>query len=103
MIKARTALHPSIGACAAAALISLLGATLAASTYAVVFYIAAAVTRLAGSAAVAGLVFGCTRVVCETRLAVLNLAEEAELAQSRYRTMDKNLSGQTEEHHKRSS
>lgn len=101
LIQALTAFHMAIGAFAAAALISLLGATLAAPIHAMVSYIAAAVALTAGSAAVGGLVFGCTLVVRETRLAVLNLTEEAELAQSRYRSVSKDPGGQTEEQPKR--
>ena len=69
----------SLGSFAAAALISLFGAVFTASSLHLAFNFIVLLGLLSGTVGVAGLVFGCTLMVEETRLAIQNLAEEAEL------------------------
>jgi hypothetical protein len=80
VVKALTAFYFAIGCFAVAALVSLIGATLASSEYQFVFRGAAGAGLVIGTLAVGALATGCTLLVVETRLAVINLAEEAELA-----------------------
>jgi hypothetical protein len=69
----------SLGSFVAAALISLIGSVFTVSGLHPAFEIFALLGLLSGTVGVAGLVFGCTMMVRETRLAIQNLAEEAEL------------------------
>jgi|SRR5262249_50472409 len=80
VVTALTAFYFAIGSFAVAALISLAGAALASSEFQFGFRAAAGAGLVIGSLAVAALATGCTLLVVETRLAVINLAEEAELA-----------------------
>ena len=76
--------YSALGSFAASAIISVLGAALVyyGSTFA--FHTVAAIALAIGTFSVAALIGGCWYMVRETRLAVQNLAEEAELAMARY-------------------
>jgi hypothetical protein len=65
-----------------AALVSLIGAALASSQYQVGFRAAAVSGLIIGTLGVSALATGCTFLVVESRLAVIGLAEEEELARS---------------------
>lgn len=80
VVTALTAFYFAIGSFAVAALVSLIGAALASSEYQFGFRAAAGAGLAIGGLAVGALAIGCTLLVVETRLAVINLAEEAELA-----------------------
>jgi hypothetical protein len=76
LLTALRILYASLGAFAACALISVLGAVIAFYGYSVLFKIAALAALITGLAAVVGLVSGCVVMVAETRLALL-AADEA--------------------------
>lgn len=70
----------SIGSFATAALISLLGSVVTVSPWQVGSRAVAFLGLLSGTVGVAGLVIGCAIMAQETRLAVRDLAEEAQLS-----------------------
>ena len=78
-------MYASLGAFAAAALISVLGSAMAFYGQQLAFRAAAVAGLAIGVFGVTGLAFGCLLMVRETKLALQNIAEEAELARSRYR------------------
>jgi Protein of unknown function (DUF2721) len=73
----------SLGSFAASALLSLFGSVLTVSAWQVGSTVIALLGLLSGTAGVVGLVSGCTIMVQETRLAVRNLEEEAQLFPTR--------------------
>jgi hypothetical protein len=77
VLRALKFFYMSLGSFAAAALISLFGSVF--TGLHLVFNFIALLGLLSGTVGVAGLVFGCTIMVQETRLALQNLAEETEL------------------------
>ena len=79
VLRALKFFYMSLGSFAAAALISLFGSVFTAAGPHLVFNFIALLGLLSGTVGVAGLVFGCTIMMQETRLAIQNLAEEAEL------------------------
>jgi hypothetical protein len=83
LVRALTAFYFAIGSFATATLVSLVGAALASSEYQLGFRAAAGTGLVIGILAVTGLATGCTLLVVETRLAVIQLTEEAELARGR--------------------
>ena len=85
LLHALRTFYTSLGSFAAAALVSLVGATLVASTHHIVFQIATWLALACGVVGVTGLVIGCSLLVHETRLAVLNVSEEAALLRERYK------------------
>lgn len=85
LVRAMKYFYGAIGAFAAASLVSLLGATPAASEYRLPFAAIVGVSFVAGSVGFVGLVVGCSLLVNETRLALRTLSEEAELAKSWFR------------------
>ena len=70
----------SIGSFATAALISLLGSVVTVSPWQVGSRAVAFLGLLSGTVGVAGLVIGCAIMAQETRLAVKDLVEEAQLS-----------------------
>jgi uncharacterized protein DUF2721 len=80
LFRALRIIYGSLGAFAAAALISVLGSALAFYDQKLMFHAAAVVGLAIGVFGVTGLVYGCVLMVQETRLALRNIAEEAELA-----------------------
>jgi hypothetical protein len=78
VLRALTLFYLSLGSFAAAALISLFGSVFTASGQQFSFNFIALLGLLAGTVGVAGLVFGCTTMMRETRLAIKNLEEEAQ-------------------------
>src|SRR5438876_6380216 len=79
VLRALKFFYMSLGSFAAAALISLFGSVFTAAGLHLVFSFIALLGLLSGTVGVAGLVFGCTIMMQETRLAIQNLEEEAEL------------------------
>ena len=79
VLRALRFFYMSLGSFAAAALISLFGSAFTAAGPHLVFTSIAVLGLLSGTVGVAGLVFGCTIMVQETRLAIQNLAEETKL------------------------
>jgi hypothetical protein len=84
LFKALRILYASLGAFAAAALISVAGSAMAFYGQHLAFRIAAVTGLATGVFGVTGLVSGCTFMVRETQLALQNIAEEAEWAHKRY-------------------
>jgi hypothetical protein len=82
LVRALKYFYGAIGSFAAASLVSILGASLAATEFKMSFAAIAGVSFVAGAIGVAALVVGCTLLVTETRLALSSLSEEAELAKS---------------------
>jgi hypothetical protein len=80
LLSALRLFYASLGSFAAAALISVVGSTLAFYSWHLFFEVAAIVGLAIGALGVTGLVVGCTLMVRETRLAVQTLAEEAGLS-----------------------
>jgi hypothetical protein len=81
VLRARGLLYTFLGSFAAAALVSLFGCILTISNPHVVGFTAIALLGLLSvTLGVAGLVIGCAMMMQETRLAVQNLAEEAQVA-----------------------
>jgi hypothetical protein len=83
LLRALRCFYASIGAFAAAALISVVGSVLATSVTDPFFQVVAALGLLAGTLGVAGLVIGGAVMVRETRLAVDFLDRETEFIQAR--------------------
>ena len=83
VVRALTAFYFAVGSFATAALVSLGGAAVASTGYQFGLRAAAGAAIVVGTLAVAALATGCTLLVAETRLAVINLAEEAELAKAK--------------------
>ena len=83
LLSALRLFYASLGSFAAAALISVIGSTLAFYDWQFVFRVAATIGLAIGGLGVTGLVAGCTLMVRETRLAMQTLAEEAGLSGSR--------------------
>lgn len=84
LIRALTLFYTALGAFVAAGLVSLVGAVLAEGTHAVLFRAAAGAGIVIGLLAVVGVAAGCVMLVMETRLAVTNLYEEADLLHDRW-------------------
>jgi hypothetical protein len=80
LVRAMSFFYGSIGAFAAASLVSILGASLAGSGSRYSFAASEAISFIAGAVGFVGLVVGCALLVRETRLALLTVSEEAELA-----------------------
>jgi len=80
LVRAMSFFYGAIGAFAAASLVSILGAVLANSAYHLPFQAVAGIGFVAGTVGFIGLSVGCVLLVRETRLALRNMSEEAELA-----------------------
>ncbi len=80
VLRALRLFYMSFGSFAAAALFSLFGSIFTISVQHVRFAAIALLGLISGAVGVAGLVVGCATMMQETRLAVQNLAEEAQLA-----------------------
>ncbi len=80
VLRALRFFYMSLGSFAAATLISLFGSIFWASAVHVGFTAIAVLGLLSGTFGVAGVVVGCAMMMQETRLAVQNLAEEAQIA-----------------------
>jgi hypothetical protein len=78
LLRAQTCFYGALGLFVAAALISVLGAALA-SGFPFGYRAAALGSFVVGSTAASCVVYGCTLLVRETRLALESLAEEAKL------------------------
>lgn len=85
LLHALRCFYLALGSFAASALVSLLGASLASSAHHIFYRVALGLALVTGTVGVGGLVFGCTLLVHETRLAVLNVSEEAALLRERYK------------------
>ena len=79
LLRALRMFYMSIGAFAAAALISVVGAVLVSTTESAGFQATAVLSLISGAAGVFGLVLGCALMIRETQLAVRFLEREADL------------------------
>jgi hypothetical protein len=84
LLNAMSFFYLSLGAFSASALVSLLGAVVTAAGDRLLYHVSAAIAIVAGTVGVGGLVSGCTLLLQETRLAVLNLSEEAAAVRKRF-------------------
>jgi hypothetical protein len=80
VLRALICFYISLGSFAAAALVSLVGSSFTAPAMLPPINFITILGLLSGTVGVGGLIFGCTMMVLETRLAIQNLAEEAEIA-----------------------
>ncbi len=85
LLQALRAFYLALGSFAAAALVSLIGASVAASEHALLYRGALLLALATGVVGVSGLVIGCSLLVGETQLAVKNVHEEAKLVRERYK------------------
>lgn len=85
LLYALRVFYLSLGSFAASGLISLIGASVASSPHQILFRITLAIGLVTGTVGVGGLVFGCSILVAETRLAVKNVSEEAILVRERFK------------------
>lgn len=84
LLHALRAFYLALGAFAASALVSLIGASLATSVHHIIFRLTLGAAAVTGCVGVGGIVFGCVLLVEETRLAVKNVREEAILIRERF-------------------
>ena len=85
LLHALRLFYMALASFAASALISLIGASLISSTHHLLFRIILAVGVATGAIGVGGIVFGCSLLVGETRLAVQNVSEEAQMVRARFK------------------
>lgn len=83
LVRAMSFFYASIGAFAATSLVSILGASLAGSSYNLPLEVISGISFVLGVVGFVGLSFGCTLLVRETRLALQSHFEEAKLVRSR--------------------
>jgi hypothetical protein len=84
LLRAQTCFYAALGLFVTTALVSVAGAALAPG-HPAGYQLAGVGGLLVGSAATGSLVYGCTLLVRETRLAVLSLSEETALLEARAR------------------
>lgn len=84
LLHALRLFYLALGSFAVAALTSLLGAVFSGSSHHVIFEITLDLAAVSGFVGVGGLVFGCSLLVGETRLAVLNVSEEAQMVRDKF-------------------
>jgi hypothetical protein len=84
LVNALMFFYTALGSFSASALVSLLGAVVTAAGHRTLYHICAGAALVAGSVGVVGLVIGCSMLLQETRLAVLNLSEEATAVRKRF-------------------
>ncbi len=84
LLYALRAFYLALGSFAASALISLIGASVVSSPHRVLFRVTVWIATATGAVGVGGIVYGCSVLVAETRLAVQNVAEEAKLVRERF-------------------
>jgi hypothetical protein len=80
LLKALRLFYGSLGAFAASALLAVVGSVLTAYDFQIGFRTASVFGLVVGSGGVSGLVYASILMVRETRLAIRNMAEEAEFA-----------------------
>ncbi len=85
LLHALRAFYLALGSFAAAALVSLIGASVAPSEHSFLYRGALLLALATGSVGVGGLVIGCSLLVGETQLAVKNVHEEAKLVRDRFK------------------
>ena len=84
LLHALRLFYLGLGSFAASALISLIGASVASSTHHLIFRATLAAAGVTGFVGVGSLVCGCILLVEETRLAVVNVSEEAKLIREKF-------------------
>jgi hypothetical protein len=84
LLHALTCFYVALGSFAASALVSLLGACFASTRFHPLFTASEVMALVAGFIGVGGIVTGCTILVTETRLAVMNLSDEANYVRNHY-------------------
>jgi hypothetical protein len=93
LFRALRITYASLGAFAAAALVSVIGSAMAFYELKLVFQVAAVAGLAIGAFGVTGLVSGCVLMVQETRLALQNISEEAEFARIQFKRLAETPSG----------
>jgi hypothetical protein len=90
LLQALRAFYLALGNFASAALISLIGAGVATSIHHLVFRVTLFLALITGGIGVGSLVVGCSLLVGETRLALLNVTEEADAVRARFQNYVQN-------------
>lgn len=85
LLHALRLFYLALASFAASALIALIGASLISSTHPFLFRISLGFGLVTGGVGVGSIVFGCSLLVGETRLAVQNVAEEAKMVRERFK------------------
>ena len=85
LLHALRAFYLALGSFAASALLSLVGASVTLSAHHIIFRVTLVLGLIIGTIGVGGLVFGCSILVEETRLAVQNVGEEAAMVRERFK------------------
>jgi len=85
LLHALRSFYLALGSFAASALISLIGSSLTLSIHHLLFRLILWYGLATGAIGVGAIVFGCSLLVGETRLAVQNVAEEAKLVRERFK------------------
>jgi len=85
LLRALRSFYTALASFASAGLISLVGASLATSAHHITFRITLGLATLTGVVGVGGIVLGCILLVDDTRLAVLNVREEAAIVRDRFK------------------
>lgn len=96
MLHALRAFYLALGSFAAAALVSLIGASVAASEHTLLYRTTLLLALVTGCVGVGGLIVGCAFLVTDTRLALMNVSEEARLVRERFKqylTLSQNSGG----------
>jgi hypothetical protein len=76
LMSALRLVYAALGSFAACAVISVIGALATAYELPLLYHVSAVVALLLGLGAVSALVLGCSKMVAETRLALLGMSEE---------------------------
>ena len=88
LLSALRMFYTALGSFAAASIVAVIGAGLNGTPYPLAIAACAILALGAGLSGVICMVYGCSLLVRETRLAVDNLAEEAELLRARFPEME---------------
>lgn len=98
LLRALKCFYSALGAFAASALVSLVGAGLSVSTHHWLYKSAVGVGLVCGFYGVSALVWGCSLLIRDTQLAVVNLSEEGDLVKQRIKRAKARTRGTKEEH-----
>jgi hypothetical protein len=85
LVRAMSFFYSAIGCFASASVVSILGASVVSTQYKWVFQAIVIVSFVMGTVGFTGLAVGCSFLVTETRLAILSMNEEAQLAKNGFK------------------
>jgi hypothetical protein len=85
LVRAMSFFYSAIGCFASASVVSILGASVVSTQYKWVFQAIVIISFVLGTIGFTGLAVGCSFLVTETRLAILSMNEEAQLAKNGFK------------------